>query len=188
MKYPLLAVLLAGALVVLAFVLGRSGHAPGATATAANERIDPGYIALDAVLQQTGSDGKPVYALTAARIAQLPGSGDVHASQLQMRYAQAAQAAPGWTLSAREGLLPGNSTRLHLQGDVLLRGKPPGSMVATRIDTQQLDYDTHTQQVSTGQPVRISWGRQQLDAKGLAADLKQSQLQLQTKVHGRFKP
>jgi lipopolysaccharide export system protein LptC len=37
-------------------------------------------------------------------------------------------------------------------------------------------------------PVRISWGRQQLDAKGLAADLKQSQLQLQTKVHGRFKP
>jgi LPS export ABC transporter protein LptC len=188
MKYPLLAALLAGALVVLAFVLGRSGHAPGATVTPAGGRIDPGYVALDAALQQTGSDGKPVYALTATRIAQLPGSGDIHASQLQMHYEQPAQAAPGWTLSAREGLLPGNSTRLHLQGDVLLRGKAPGSTVVTRVDTQQLDYDTRMQQVSTGQPVRISWGRQQLEALGLAADLKQSQLQLQTKVHGRFKP
>ena len=188
MKYPLLAALLAGALVVLAFVLGRSGHAPGATVTPADERLNPGYVALDVSLQQTGSDGKPVYALTAARIAQLPGSDDIHASQLQMHYEQPAQAAPGWTLSAREGLMPGDSSRLHLQGDVLLRGKPLGSLVATRVDTQQLDYDTRTQQVSTQLPVRISWGRQQLDALGLAADLKQSQLQLQTKVHGRFKP
>lgn len=188
MKYPLLAALLAAALVVLAFVLGRSGHAPGAASTSAGERLNPGYVALDASLQQTGSDGKPVYALTAARIAQLPGSDDIHASQLQMHYAQAAQAAPGWTLSAREGLLPGNSTQLHLQGDVLLRGKAPGSAVVTRVDTQQIDYDTRTQQVSTDQRVRISWGRQQLDAQGLAADLKQSQLQLQAQVHGRFKP
>ena len=71
MKYPLLAALLAGALVVLAFVLGRSGHAPGATVTPADERLNPGYVALDVSLQQTGSDGKPVYALTAARIAQI---------------------------------------------------------------------------------------------------------------------
>ena len=187
MKYPLLASLLAGVLVALAFLLGRTGHAPGESPAAAVQRPDPGYVALDAVLVQTGDDGKPIYALTAARIAQQAGSADVHAQQLQLRYDNAAQPGPGWTLTAHEGVLPGNSSRVRLQGKVLLRGRPPGSQEATRIATEQLDYDIHSRQITTDQPVRMTWGGQQLDARGLAADLKLSQLQLANQVHGRFK-
>lgn len=188
MKYPLLASLLAGVLVALAFVLGRSGHGLGETAVAATPaRPDPGYVALDAVLVQTGTDGRPVYVLTANRIAQQAGSADVRAQQLQLRYDNAAQPGPGWTLTAQDGLLPGRSSRVHLQGNVLLRGRPPGSQAATRVDTEQLDYDIHSRQISTDLAVRITWGRQQLDARGLSADLNRSQLQLMNQVHGRFR-
>jgi lipopolysaccharide export system protein LptC len=51
-----------------------------------------------------------------------------------------------------------------------------------------LDYDTRSQVVRTASPVHISWGSRQLDALGLIADLPASQLQLQSDVHGRFKP
>ena len=180
--------LLGGLLLIgLAFVLGRSGTAPGAVAPPpAATGPAPQYVALDATLRQSAADGSPLYTLTAARLAQDTASGTLRADTLTLHYASGA--ALPWTLTAREGLLPGGSTRIELRGDVHLRGTPPGSALQTSVDSQRLDYDTRSQVVRTASPVHISWGSRQLDALGLIADLPASQLQLQSDVHGRYKP
>lgn len=184
---PLLWGVVAALLVGLAFVLGRSGTAPGAVRQAAvTAGPPPAYVAQDATLRQNNPDGSPQYTLTAARLEQHTGSGDLRAQSLTLRYASGA--AQPWLLRAREGLLPGDSTRIQLQGNVQLRGTPPGSTQATTIESQRLDYDTRSQVVQTRDPVRILWGNRRLDARGLTADLPASRLTLQADVHGRFAP
>lgn len=184
---PLVLLLGAVLLIGLAFVLGRSGTAPGAsTPTASAAGPAPNYVALAATLRQSAVDGSPLYTLTAARLAQDTASGTLRADTLTLRYASGT--AVPWMLTARNGLLPGGSTRLELRGDVHLRGTPPGSALPTSIESQRLDYDTRTQVVRTESPVHISWGSRQLDAQGLIADLPASHLQLQSAVHGRFQP
>jgi len=182
----LLVTLCVVAVMGLAFLLGRQGQTPGRRAEATGQPVDFGYVALDTDVVQTGEDGKPLYTLSAARIEQVPGSGDVGARTLTLHYAP--DATQHWTLAAREALLPGGGSLLHLVGDVQVRGRPPGSTLTAQINTQRLDYDTRSQDVSTRDDVRISWGGQQLDARGLTANLKQGQLSLESKVHGRFSP
>ena len=184
---PLVLLLGAVLLIGLAFVLGRSGTAPGASApTASAAGPAPHYVALDATLRQSAADGSPLYTLTAARLAQDTASGTLRADTLTLRYASGT--AVPWMLTARNGLLPGGSTRIELRGDVRLRGTPPGSAQQTTIESQRLDYDTRSQVVRTESAVHINWGTSQLDARGLVADLPASHLQLQADVHGHFKP
>jgi LPS export ABC transporter protein LptC len=185
-KGRLLAALGVAAVLGLAFLLGREGQTPGRHQEGAGQPVDFGYVALDTDVVQTGDDGKPLYTLSAARIEQVPGSGDVGARTLTLHYAP--DATQQWTLAAREALLPGGGSLLHLMGDVQVRGRPPGSALVALINTQRLDYDTRSQDVSTRDDVRITWGGQQLDARGLTANLKQGQLSLESKVHGRFSP
>ncbi len=184
MKVPLL--LGGGAVAVLgiAFLLGREGTTPGVKRDASAQQTDYGYVALDAEVLQTADDGSRLYALTAARIEQNPGSGDVAASTLTLRYGP--DPARRWTLGAEQALLPAGSTRIRLSGNVQVRGKPPGSEQFAQINTQRLDVDTRTQDVSTRQPVSITWSGQQLSAQGLTANLKQDHLHLESSVHGRF--
>ena len=185
MKFPLL-LGGGGAIVVLgvAFLLGREGTTPGVRREAAAQQADYGFIALDADVVQTAEDGSRLYALTAAKIEQNPGSGDVAASTLTLRYGT--DPARRWTLGADQALLPAGSTRIRLSGNVQLRGKPPGSEQLAQINTQRLDFDTRTQDVSTRQPVSLTWSGQQLSAQGLTANLKQDHLHLESSVHGRF--
>ena len=184
MRFPF--VVAAGAAVVLgaAFLLGRAGRTPGAQAEAPGQQADYGYVALDAELVQTSDDGAPLYTLQAARIERNPGSGDIAASTLTLHYAP--NDAQQWTLSAREAQLPGASTRIALQGDVQIRGKPPGSVQFAQINTQHLDFDTETQDVSTSLPVSLTWGAQRLTGRGLSGNLKQGRVRLESSVHGYF--
>ncbi len=175
-----------GALLVLAaaYLLGHEGNTPGTPADATGQQADYGYVALDAQMLQTTEQGKPLYTFSAARIAQDPVSGDVSATTVTVHYV--ADPARPWVLSAHDGALPAGSDRIRLKGDVQVRGKPPGASVAAQINTQRLDFDTHTQDLTTPLPVTIRWNGQQLDARGLTANLKQDQLRLESEVHGRF--
>lgn len=177
-----------GVLIVLAlaFLLGQEGKTPGTRSETASNAGDFGFAARDARVIQTADDGSPLYTVDANRVEQDPDSGDVTAQQLTLRYE--ADQARGWTLTAREAHLPGGSSLLHLQGDVRVAGVPAGSAIPARIETAQLDYDTRRQDVRTRDDVRIDWGRQRLEARGMTANLKQGQLALESKVHARFLP
>jgi len=183
-----------GSLIVLGgvFLLGREGTAPGQAASIDAEQPDMGYSADDARVVQTSADGSPLYTLTAERMTRAE-SGDVQAHALTMRYSERLENDPTgigqlWTLTAREGELPGESSRIRLSGDVLVRGRFPDSPVEAQIRTQALDYDTVSQDLGTKLPVIITWGNQRITARGLSANLKQDSLRLESAVHGRFSP
>lgn len=173
-------------LLSLTFLLGREGRTPGVRTEQAAAGGDFGYVAQGTQLVQTNEDGIPLYVLDADRIEQDAGGGDVMARHLTLRYA--ADDARRWTLTAREARLKAGESLLHLKGAVRVTGLPEGSSMPARIETARLDYDTKSQDVRTQDDVRIDWGRQRLDARGLSANLKQGQLTLESKVHGRFLP
>jgi LPS export ABC transporter protein LptC len=192
-KVPLLVGL--GAAVVLGgvFLLGREGTAPGAPASGGAEQPDMGYVADEARVVQTSDNGSPLYTLTAERIEREPESGRVQGHTIAMRYRERLDNDPTglgqlWTLTAREGELPGDSSRIHLTGDVLVTGQFPDSPAPAEIRTQALDYDTVSQDLGTKMPVTITWGNQRITARGLSANLKQDNLRLESAVHGRFSP
>lgn len=174
------------AVLALAFLLGREGSTPGARGDTSSSSSDFGYVAQDAKVVQTAEDGSALYVLDADRVAQDPDKGTVTAQRLTLRYA--ADDARRWTLTAREAELPAGDSLLHLRGAVRVTGTPAGSALPARISTEHLDYDTRRQIARTRDAVRIDWGRHQLDAHGLDANLRQGQLVLESKVHARFLP
>lgn len=182
------ALVVVGVLAVLAFayLLGQEGETPGTRREPTGQSAGYGYVALDADVVQTADDGQPLYTLNAARVEQNPGSGTVTARTLTVHYGL--DKARDWTLVAREAQLPSGDTTIHMQGNVQVRGRPAASTLVAQLDTQHLDYDTRTQDVRTRDDVRFTWGGHQLDAHGLTGNLKQGQLSLESKVHGRFSP
>lgn len=170
----------------LAYLLGREGSTPGVRPETAATPVEFGYVAQDAQVTQTADDGTALYVLDADRVTQEPDTGTVSAQHLTLRYA--ADDARRWTLTAREAALPGGDSLLHLSGNVRVTGTPAGSALPARISTERLDYDTRRQIARTRDDVRIEWGRHQLDARGLDANLKQGQLALEAQVHARFLP
>ncbi len=193
MRFWLLLTLASVIVLAGVYLLGREGTAPGQPAGSSDGQADMGYVAEEARVVQTAEDGSPLYTLTAARIEQQPDTGRVQARTIAMRYRARVDDDPTgigqlWILTAREGELPGESSRIHLAGDVLVTGRFPDSPADAQIRTQALDYDTVSQDLGTKMPVSITWGNQRLTARGLSANLKQDNLQLESAVHGRFSP
>jgi LPS export ABC transporter protein LptC len=175
-------------LVVLAgaFLLGRGGGSPAEAVGVQASQPDPGYVALGAEIVETSDDGTPLYSLNADRIEQQPATGDVTLQTITMQY----QRDPGtrWQLQARHGQLAGGTTVVRLIGDVHATGELPGSKIPADFRSEQLDFDTRSQDLSTHQLVTIYVGRQRLVARGLMANLKQDRVRLESAVHGRYSP
>jgi LPS export ABC transporter protein LptC len=88
-----------------------------------------------------------------------------------------------WTMTAQRGRMPSDRNSVELSGDVTLRGRD-GAVVRT----DQLNYDTVDNLVSTNEKVTIEFGPHRLAARGLRADLNAGSLQLESSVDGQFNP
>jgi LPS export ABC transporter protein LptC len=64
----------------------------------------------------------------------------------------------------------------------------PGSESLAEISTEHLAFDTNAQIVATRDPVTIRMSGRELDAQGLVASLKERHVQLESAVHGSFRP
>lgn len=185
----LLAVLVVVGLLTL---LGQGPAVPGLGlgSTPVTEEPASGYAAEQARMVQTDATGAPLYLLQAERMTQDAGSEDVIAHDLQLNYVppEGQPASGPWTLTAKEGQVPGGNRLIRLSGNVRLRGQPPGSKVPLRIETSALDFDMDQQTAHTRLPVNFYWGTRRLSARGLNADLKRGTLRLESSVHGRFPP
>jgi LPS export ABC transporter protein LptC len=179
-------------IVGLLTVLGQGPSVPGLGlgADPVTEDSSTGYAAENARLVQTDAAGVPLYLLEAEHLDQDAASGAVAARDLRLNYVppESAPKSMPWTLTAREGALPGNSLAIRLTGNVRLSGQPPGSDVPLRFQTSTLDFDIDRQIARTQAPVSFFWGSRRLTARGLNADLKQGTLRLESSVHGRFPP
>ncbi len=63
-------------------------------------------------------------------------------------------------------------------------GLPTGSQNLLRIDTEELHLDMTQHLATSAALVRVTWGSDRLDGRGMRADLKNDTLILASKVHG----
>ncbi len=187
------------AVISAAYYVGRSGRGDNAADTAAGLPPDPGYAAKDAVVVETGFDGRERYRLNARAIHQQIDSSVIDLEGLEMDYHPGAQdrvagetaAANGnekWHLKSDRGQVRANGDDVQLDGNVVVNGQAPGSGDPMTLSTTTMRINTPTEFIETDAPVQLRWSGHQLDAVGLRADLKAGTLRLESQVHGAFSP
>jgi LPS export ABC transporter protein LptC len=154
----------------------------GDNAAAEFGSAEPGFGALHAQLIETGEDGLPLYRLDAERIDQPQPQGPIFLTDPKLDY----QLQPGnhWILTALRGEMPQDAHTAELNGAVHAEGLPTGSTSMMRIDTEELHLDMVQEIATSPITVRVDWGGNRLDGRGMRADLKNDTLQLASKVRG----
>jgi LPS export ABC transporter protein LptC len=185
---PSRAALAAGLLLGSALALGGCARGAGdASADDATERaVDPGYSATDAQVVETDAGGAPRYSLRAASIQQDPRSLEVNLRQLSMQVSDGADAP--WQITARDGRMPEDASRIELRGEVRVAGTVGRDGESIEIRSDILSYDIASSLARSTSDVTIRLSGKWLQAHGIEANLKQRQVRLESKVHGRFVP
>jgi LPS export ABC transporter protein LptC len=174
---------------ILAVIVGVLvlGQGPGASMarqpTGASTDV-PGYSARNAEVVETGDDGRPAYTLNARTVRQR--SNDARVQLDGPRMTCLASDGTTWNIAARAGLIHPDGSNVDLFGDVTLDGKV--SDVPVSIGTSIVSFDTKTQIARTPAPVTLDRNGGRLSATGLVANLKDSTVRLESKVHGTFPP
>jgi LPS export ABC transporter protein LptC len=187
------------AVIATAYYIGRGGRGDNAADTASTLPPDPGYAAKDAVVVETGFDGRERYRLNARVIHQQIDSSVIDLEGLEMDYHPGAQervagepasagADENWRLKSDRGQVRADGDDVQLDGNVVVNGQAPGSGAPITLSTETMRINTPTEFIETDGPVRLRWSGHQLDAVGMRADLKAGTLRLESKVHGSFSP
>lgn len=181
---------LAGAAVIALLVVGwltvndeQNAALPAPTARKAQ---NPGYAAQDAVLIETGADGRAMYTLHASEVHQQPGSNVVRLVDVTLRFRDPSGGV--WSGRANQGRVSGGAANVDLSGAVRLSGLTPSRHEPVAISSDRLEIDTRREIVTTHEPVVLEWNGQQLSARGLVARLKDERLTLESNVHGLYRP
>jgi lipopolysaccharide export system protein LptC len=184
MIYRLVVGLVVIGIIVGTILLGRQQSGSGTSTPVEATNTVPGYAARDAVLVETGDDGRPVYTLNAELIRQRPNDRRVQLDAVRMSY----RASDGheWKVRADSGQIRDDGSQIELYGNVHVDGQLPGSDLPAEIRTSILTLDTRAEVVRTKAPVVLRWGGRQLEASGLEADLKTRNVKLESRVHGFF--
>jgi LPS export ABC transporter protein LptC len=187
------------AVIAGAYYLGRAGRGDNAADAAAALPPDPGYAAKDAVVVETGFDGRERYRLNARMIHQQIDSSVIDLEGLDMDYHPGSQeriagetASPAaneqWHLKSDRGQVRADGDDVQLTGNVVVTGQAPGSGDPITLATETMRINTPTEFIETDAPVRLQWSGHRIDAVGMRADLKAGTLRLESKVHGAFSP
>ncbi|HUQ08947.1 MAG TPA: LPS export ABC transporter periplasmic protein LptC [Steroidobacteraceae bacterium] len=184
--------------VAAAYFIGRAGRGVNGVDDSALNTPDPGYAAKDAEIIETGYDGRERYRLSAKHIRQKTEAGVIELETLAMNYHPDAQeriagetpsAAADqeiWHLTSDHGLVRADGDDVQLNGNVRVTGPAPGSGVPLSLTTSELRINTPTEFIETKAPVKVILSGNELNAKGLTADLKAGTLRLESEVHGQF--
>jgi LPS export ABC transporter protein LptC len=185
--------------VAAAYFIGRTGRGIDAVDEAA-QTPDPGYAAHDAVIIETGYDGRERYRLNAKVIRQQTDGGTIELESLDMDYHPGAQ--PGiagearssvpndetWHLRSDQGVVRADGDDVLLKGNVRVTGAKPGAGQPMVLSTSELRMNTPTEYIETSAPVTLSLSGHEVHAVGMKADLKAGTLSLESRVHGQFSP
>ena len=177
----LIALLIAGWL-----LLNSEEGGPALPLTAARTTTNPGYSARDAVLVETGEDGRPIYTLHAAEIEQQAASEVTVLDQVTMQFRD--EAGHVWNGRADRGFLVDGAAQVDLSGAVRLWGLLPSTQQPIQLSSDRLAVNTRTEIVTTKDPVVLDWNGQILHARGLVAHLREQRVKLESDVHGVYQP
>jgi LPS export ABC transporter protein LptC len=189
------------AVIAVAYFIGMSDRTQDDSDGGDAATSDPGYAARDAVVIETGYDGRERYRLNASVIRQQTESGVIELEKLSMDYhAESQDKLPGesapanasaaevWHLTSERGLVRANGDDVQLDGNVRVTGPSPGTGEPLSLTTESMRINTPTQFIETRAPVRLRWSGHELDARGMQADLKAGTLRLESEVNGHFSP
>lgn len=185
MIYRIFAVLTVVAVIIGSLLLAQQNGAPQSTTVRRADTSD-GYSARDAQLIETGANGLPLYTIDAASIRQLPRQDRVQLTQVGLSFQD--PSGERWSATADRGAIVHGTNRVQLAGNVRVNAVVQGSRAPIHISTDTLTFDSHTDRVSTTDPVTLVWAGQTLDATGLVVNLKAHRLQLESKVHAIVTP
>lgn len=187
----LLAVVVIGLVVAAAYVAG--SRQTGAERAKPNEADTATYAyeAHDVVLRQMDGSGALQYEIEAASVTQLPRDGAIEAHDLTLHYdPPGRQADPSrrWTLTASGAQLPEASDVVKLSGRVLVQGRVPQSPAPIRFQSEKLDYNLKTQDLSSEAAFELHWGGSQFSGHGLKANIKQGTVSVESDTNGKIVP
>lgn len=177
------------ALVVGSLLLGGSRErAPSPLVTREVPREQEGYAARHARLVQTGPDGQPMYTVEADAMQQHPSAGTVELTQVHVTFKD--DGGHTWDAVGDQGSLGQTTGQVDLVGHVKIHGLLPGTREQAHLETHRLQVDTQTQLVRSREPVtmRNADSRYVLQSRGLVANLKNGHVELESAVHGTYKP
>jgi len=166
-------------------LLARQGGMPQTTTVSRSDAND-GYSARDAQLWETGSNGLPLYTVNAALIRELPRHDSVQLTRVDLTFLD--PSGNKWLATAERGDIKRGSGQVELAGNVHVTAAVQGAHAPILIRTDALTFDSHTDRVSTADPVTLLWAGQQLNAKGLIVNLKTHRLQLESQIHAIVTP
>jgi LPS export ABC transporter protein LptC len=175
-------VLLAGAAASWALMYGASEEDEPASEPA---QIGVGYYATDARLTGTGEDGRILYRVAAATVAQSQGDGSVDLQRVTIDYDPAARTP--WNLRADAGRIPPGGKLIELAGNVVAETRASGAPAAT-IHTDYLEFDTSTDVAATDREVIIDYAGSAVRATGMRVTLAENRVELLSQVKGTYVP
>lgn len=146
----------------------------------------PGYYLQDAVIVETGPDGKPRVKLAARAIAQNAMDNSIGLTDVRVDYT--GDTDKHWLLTAQKGYVPPDSQSIDFAGDVQIQDVTTQKESTPRATTDHLELDMRKNVARTDAPVQIMFGPHELSARGLWADLKGETLRLESQVNGHFVP
>lgn len=146
----------------------------------------PGYYLNGATITIGGTDGTPLYQLTAERIVQQPQEETVVMSNVKFDYLEKDNSP--WELIAKEGQISDDQSVVRLYGEVTLVNRDLDTGTPTVVVTDVLDILPESYVATTNEKVVITHGQYEMTAIGMAADLNLGKLQLKSDVNGHFNP
>ena len=182
MFFRLFTVLAVTALAISTF-LSSPAHRPAPAYPTVRTEL-PGYYFADAVLTDYDAAGTAGIRLDALRIDQIDHGDEIVLSDVRLHY----QPPNGqrWVLTGTKGRVEPGGKIIDMSGDVRLQGEDTAHAGTAVVLTDALRYDVPASLVTTRSDVRIEFGAQTLNARGLAANLKERTMRLEQKVNGRF--
>ncbi len=184
MLFRILTLLAVIALAVSTWILSNPGRPP--EESGAKPADTPGYYLKNAVLTDYDAAGDPSIKIAAERIDQIGHGSEVALINVQVNY----QAASGqsWVMFGDTAHVEPGGKIVDIAGNVRLQGvdrEHPGTAI---IRTDFLRYDVPNAMASTKSDVRIDFAQHTLSARGLAANLRERTVRLESRVNGRFLP
>jgi len=174
-------------LIALLVVILRRGTEGGPTGGGEGASPDgTGYYLRDALVREYGDDGAVRLEVAARGATQELASGSIRLETVSGNYL----VLPGqrWRLTADGGLAKPDMHTVELEGNVVMTGEKEKLPQPAVVHTERLTLDTDLRLASTEAPVRLDFGRHEIAATGMRADLKAETLRLESGVNGRFTP
>ncbi|HEX7081038.1 MAG TPA: LPS export ABC transporter periplasmic protein LptC [Gammaproteobacteria bacterium] len=146
----------------------------------------PGYYVRDAVILETGEDGRALYRVHAELAQERPEDGALLLEGVRVEY-QSEEQIP-WRVRAARAQASTEGSALELEGDVELARDPVDDGAGTLIRTEHLVLLPEQHLARADGNVSITVDGSTLEAVGLRAFLKEDRVELESNVHGRFQP